>query len=271
MGFFSSSNSNKKTSASKKIRTTVVKTQNVAKELLSIAESNGVSIESLDFNILEIQQELTANFTAGQTTVSMGGNVQFYNTSTGNPDSFQWSFEGGSPATSTLENPLVTYNSYGTFTVSLTVSSGATTSTLTLEDFITVLPETQSILIPSGWSGISGYLIPDNADPDVLFQDIINDIIILKSADGVFYPQYGINTIGEWDTFEGYCIKTENETVLQINGAMPLSKDISLVAGWNSIPVLSKNNVSVEELFSDIQPQLIIVKEIAGKRCIGRQ
>jgi len=55
MGFFSSSSSDKKTSSSKKIRTTVIKTGNVAKELLSIAENNGVSVESLDFNLLEIQ------------------------------------------------------------------------------------------------------------------------------------------------------------------------------------------------------------------------
>ena len=55
MSFFGSSNSTKKTSSTKKIRTTVVKTSNVAKELLSISESNGVNVESLDFNVLDIQ------------------------------------------------------------------------------------------------------------------------------------------------------------------------------------------------------------------------
>jgi len=39
----------------KKIRTTVVKTSNVAKELVSLAESNGVDVNSLDFNILDMQ------------------------------------------------------------------------------------------------------------------------------------------------------------------------------------------------------------------------
>ncbi len=55
MGFFSSSSNDKKNSSSNKIRTTVVKTQNVAKELLNIAELNGVSVDSLDFNLLEVQ------------------------------------------------------------------------------------------------------------------------------------------------------------------------------------------------------------------------
>jgi len=48
--------SDKKTiKSSKKIRPTVVRTQNVAKELMSIAKSNDVSVHSIDFNILEVQ------------------------------------------------------------------------------------------------------------------------------------------------------------------------------------------------------------------------
>jgi len=55
MGFFGSNDSDKNSSSSKRIRTTVVKTQNVAKELLSISQANDVSVESLDFNILDVQ------------------------------------------------------------------------------------------------------------------------------------------------------------------------------------------------------------------------
>ncbi|QFR49415.1 DUF342 domain-containing protein [Sulfurimonas lithotrophica] len=53
MAFFGSSDKEKNTT--KKIRTTVVKTPNVAKELVSLAESNGVNVNSLDFNILDMQ------------------------------------------------------------------------------------------------------------------------------------------------------------------------------------------------------------------------
>lgn len=45
----------KDTTSIKKVRPTVVRTQNVAKELISLAKSYKVSPESLDFNILEIQ------------------------------------------------------------------------------------------------------------------------------------------------------------------------------------------------------------------------
>jgi len=54
MAFFGSSKSTS-TNTSKKIRTTVLKTRNIAKELVSLAESNGVSIDTLDFNLLDVQ------------------------------------------------------------------------------------------------------------------------------------------------------------------------------------------------------------------------
>lgn len=53
MALFGSSKKEK--TSSKKVRPTVVRTRNVAKELLSIAKSHKVSPDSLDFNLLEIQ------------------------------------------------------------------------------------------------------------------------------------------------------------------------------------------------------------------------
>ena len=45
----------KETLKSKKIRPTVIRVQNVAKELLSLAKSYEVKVDSIDFNILEVQ------------------------------------------------------------------------------------------------------------------------------------------------------------------------------------------------------------------------
>ncbi len=53
MGFFSSDK--KETSAFKTIRPTVIKTQNVAKELFEIAKKNDVDVSTLDFDILEAE------------------------------------------------------------------------------------------------------------------------------------------------------------------------------------------------------------------------
>ena len=53
MALFGSSE--KKTVTSKKIRPTVIRVQNVAKELLALAKSYNVKVDTIDFNILEVQ------------------------------------------------------------------------------------------------------------------------------------------------------------------------------------------------------------------------
>lgn len=107
-----------------------------------------------------------AGFTGSPTTVCQGQSVQFTNTSTGFPDTYSWSFPGGTPSTSTVENPVVTYNTAGTFNVSLTVTNGFGTNTSTQNGFVTVvsgngtpIPVTEGFTAatfpPAGWSVIN--------------------------------------------------------------------------------------------------------------------
>lgn len=73
---------------------------------------------------------------------------------------FEWSFPGGSPATSNDENPLVTYSSPGTYDVSLTVTDANGSSWQTYTAFITyeenfsqpILMEEFTSGLPSTWS-----------------------------------------------------------------------------------------------------------------------
>ena len=60
-----------------------------------------------------------AEFSAENTVIDEGGSVQFTDLSTGNPTSWSWSFEGGTPANSTAQNPLIVYNIAGTYSVTL--------------------------------------------------------------------------------------------------------------------------------------------------------
>lgn len=50
---------------------------------------------------------------------------------------WQWTFPGGTPATSTLQNPVVTYNTPGTYAVTLKVTDVNGTDTQTINSFIT--------------------------------------------------------------------------------------------------------------------------------------
>jgi PKD repeat protein len=51
------------------------------------------------------------------------GQVQFYNQSANGSSSWEWSFPGGTPSTSTEVNPSITYNNAGRFDVSLTATN----------------------------------------------------------------------------------------------------------------------------------------------------
>ena len=66
--------------------------------------------------------------------------VQYTDESYGNPapSSWSWSFPGGSPSSSTQQNPTVTYGTDGTFDVSLTVSNGNGSDTYTQTGIVTV-------------------------------------------------------------------------------------------------------------------------------------
>lgn len=79
-----------------------------------------------------------ASFTVQSTTVTTGTQVTFTNTSE-NALTYAWIFNGGSPAQSNDVNPTVTYNSPGTFDVTLTAFNNVgDNSSAVEEDFITV-------------------------------------------------------------------------------------------------------------------------------------
>lgn len=73
--------------------------------------------------------------------ISEGESVHFRNLSTGNVTSWNWTFEGGTPATSTEQNPVVTYNRSGSYAVTLTVSDGTSTDTKSRTGYVNVHAE----------------------------------------------------------------------------------------------------------------------------------
>lgn len=80
----------------------------------------------------------TASFNGGPTSGCVPMTVQFNNTSSDNAVNFEWQFPGGEPSSSTEQNPSVTYNTPGVYTVVLTASNSAGSNTSTLVDYITV-------------------------------------------------------------------------------------------------------------------------------------
>jgi gliding motility-associated-like protein len=106
---------------------------------LTVTNANGSNSTSQTITVNPCTGPPTALFTANPTTVCAGSTVQFTDQSTGAPTSWNWTFPGGTPASSTAQNPIVTYNNPGTYSVTLTVTNGNGSNTATQTNYITVI------------------------------------------------------------------------------------------------------------------------------------
>ena len=89
---------------------------------VTVADGQTVNIEAQ----LVALEGISADFIADVTAVAVGGSVHFTDNSWGAQlTNWDWEFEGGTPATSTAQNPTVTYSQAGTFGVRLTVTNAA--------------------------------------------------------------------------------------------------------------------------------------------------
>ncbi len=84
-----------------------------------------------------------ADFSSDVSTVSVNEAVQFMDQSYGDPDTWNWTFTGGTPANSAARNPKVFYNSPGTYAVSLSIHNRKGTNTEEKLSFIKVNPQTE--------------------------------------------------------------------------------------------------------------------------------
>ncbi|HWJ89964.1 MAG TPA: PKD domain-containing protein, partial [Flavisolibacter sp.] len=77
-------------------------------------------------------------FESDRQEISAGDSITFKDFSQGYATKWKWTFEGGAPATSNLSSPVVKYDKPGTYSVTVEVSNGTTTSTVTKKDYIKV-------------------------------------------------------------------------------------------------------------------------------------
>ena len=87
-------------------------------------------------------------------------------------------------------------------------------------------------------------------------------IILFEFPGKYYYPANNTNTIGNWDSYKGYILKSEGEKDIPVCGTEVFPKTLSLDIGWQLIPVLSPYPVPVDALFANVGG-LVIVKEVA--------
>jgi PKD repeat protein len=125
-----------------------------------------------------------------------------------------------------------------------------------------------TITLPAGWSGISSYLIPVNDSVESIFAPIQDDLVILLDLTKIYWPAQDVNTLVNWNPYQGYYIKTETATQFTITGIWKAEPEAGLTAGWNIMPVLSETDVSTIQttIFSALGSNLIVAREVIGNK-----
>lgn len=108
--------------------------------LVQNANSNGNYGSTVTHNFC-IASTYYASFSAPEPEICAGNAVQFSDLSQSGTNTWNWSFPGGNPSSSTLQNPVVMYPNAGTYSVTLTAGNGTSTSTITQNAIVHVNPE----------------------------------------------------------------------------------------------------------------------------------
>ncbi|MCC6181635.1 MAG: T9SS type A sorting domain-containing protein [Bacteroidia bacterium] len=91
-----------------------------------------------------------ADFKSNKRAVCEGGTVTYTTTGAyGSSGNVSWTFQGGTPSTSTATSQVVTYPTAGTYSVSHTVTNPNGTNTKTVTSYVTVTDGTNGILVPT--------------------------------------------------------------------------------------------------------------------------
>ena len=128
-------------------------------------------------------------------------------------------------------------------------------------------PVNTSIPLVKSWNMISADVNPENPAMDAVFSAIVNDVGIVKNGRGeVYWPEYGVNQIGDWNVTDGYQVRMIREATLQIIGEQvdAAGTGFELSAGWNLVSYIGAENVAPVNAFTKILNILDIVKNGSG-------
>ena len=116
----------------------------------------------------------------------------------------------------------------------------------------------QGIYIPQGWSIISSWQQPDNPAMDEIFSELNaqNKVTIMLGKSGIYWPAHNINTLGDWDVYEGYKIRMGDDGGVLMTGQIPDNKTIDAQQGINYLPVLCDVPVLATEIFDQFGDDL---------------
>ena len=166
----------------------------------------------------------TPDFSVSSPIVCVNQQVNFSDQTTGNtPSNWQWQFTGGNPSSSSLQNPSVSYSSPGTYDVTLTVSNGSASNSITQTAVVTV---------------VSPAVTPSVITGPLSVCENSQQTYSVQNASGVFYNWF---LPGGWSGFAN----SNSITVLTGSTGGPVSVNAENVCGPSASSAIT---VSVDPL-----------------------
>ncbi len=191
-------------------------------------------------NYITVVESLEADFSYNATEIVTGSSVQFSDISAGEaPTSWSQTFEGGTPSTSTSKNPTVAYNNGGVFSVTLEVTNGLETKSVTVANAVKV----NDCAILSGTYQVSTLLFDEFTvvhEVEVTLAD--NGVYDFSDLTGGLYGQiYSAQEDNPGQVLETTCgefaIVSQPDVVYggdEFNGGGSMNADGSFTLSWSN-------------------------------------
>ncbi|MCD4665747.1 MAG: PKD domain-containing protein, partial [Bacteroidales bacterium] len=207
---------------------------------------------------------LNANFIASPIELCEQEETQFTDQSTGDVVSWEWTFVGGNPTSSTEQNPSVVYASPGEYDVSLTVSDGSNSHTISKTDYIKVATDPVIPDQPVGPTEVltsqNTYTIYEttssNAD-NYVWQLVPDDMGVIVAGDTITKVKV------YWSQSNSYSVelsvKAEN-----VCGESEFSEPLTIYVNWNTD--ISNQEEDIFEIFPNPNNGVVFIdlKKMSG-------
>lgn len=197
---------------------------------VTVADNEAITVEAQ----MVALEGIVADFTVDATGINVGGTVHFTDNSWGAQlVSWEWEFEGGTPATSTEINPTVTYNTAGTYGVRLTVTNAdGESDTKYAPNLINVV---SAFNMHDGEEHTCGAMFYDNGGPSGQYTSNLNMVLTI-------YPdtEGGIIQV----EFQSFNMESNYDFLYIYDGTSTSATQIGQYSGSDSPGVITATNAA---------------------------
>ncbi len=151
-----------------------------------------------------------------------------------------------------------------TATLSIVAQPLSTCTTIASDNMVLTILNTQNISLTQGIQSFSTYINVDDKTFEEVISPIESKVVFSQHFLQVYWPEYDINTFGDFEVGKGFVLVLNADTSLSLSGFATTNKTIALTSGWNILPILTPCSVSAQNIFNQLGQTLIIINEVDG-------